>query len=196
MWMLAMLWHSRNKQWLWAAACLSLGLMGWQMIETHRQNDQKLIVVHAIPQHTAVSMIEGRSLKLLADSAFLADQRSFNFYLGNFYAKRGINNITLVALENPNQPYIRSLDFGKIVSFQHRNLLILEKSIETIPNQFDWILATKNAVKETDLLPSNRPVIFDNSNKWYISKPIYERAMLQKLPQHISSEEGAKVIEW
>ena len=193
--LLALVYY-RQRRWLWATVVLSLVLCRSQLLENQHYAAQKTIVVHAVPNQTAVSLVIGQRALLLADTAFLNDSRAFDFYLDDFYTQRGIRQATRVALEDlpRNPPLLKRFSFGQLLVWQDQKIIFIDQPVAALPAVADLILVRKNAYRNpSDLLKSfgNQHVILDNSNKYYVLEKLQQDGL--KLPYHITNERGAWV---
>lgn len=192
--LLALVYY-RDVRWWWGVGAASLGLFAVQVYEIQQFNKQSWLVVHAVPRQTAISLIENREGILIADSAFFQpDNKPFNFYLKNFYTARGIQHITPELLEAPSQ-LLKTLPFGKLIVWQGRKILLVEKPIaETVPVAADFVVIRNTAFRKSEQLRTvfgNQKLIFDNSNKFYVLDTLQKQAMAHHLPWYFVGQKGA-----
>ncbi|MFN4145254.1 MAG: ComEC/Rec2 family competence protein [Runella sp.] len=191
----------REIRWFWAMASLSIFLFGIQVGEIYAQRQQKLLTIHTVPRHTVVSLIDGQRAILLADSAFFQpDQKPFNFFLKNFYIARGIRNIQKETLENPSGYFTQTkpLPFGKLLLWNGKKILIIERKIATLPTGFDCILIKNSAFRKREELKQvfgSQQLVFDGSNKTYLLDSLHKQAQTEKLNWHFVHRQGALVLE-
>lgn len=191
---LLLLIYHRNRRWLWAMAMLSLVLCRIQLLENEQYDNQKTMVAHAVPYQTAVSLVAGQHALLIADTAFLNNNRAFDFYLDDFYTQRGIRQTTRIALENVpnNPPLLRRFSFGQLLVWQNKKVVFIEQPVAALPPIADLVLVRKSAYRHAnDLLKSfgNQVIVLDNSNKYYI----LENLQKEGLPYYFTNTQGAWV---
>ncbi|TAG70567.1 MAG: ComEC/Rec2 family competence protein, partial [Runella slithyformis] len=191
---LLLLIYHRNRRWLWVMAMLSLVLCRIQLLENEQYDNQKTMVAHAVPYQTAVSLVAGQHALLIADTAFLNNNRAFDFYLDDFYTQRGIRQTTRVALENVpnNPPLLRRFSFGQLLVWQNKKVVFIEQPVAALPPIADLVLVRKSAYRHAnDLLKSfgNQVIVLDNSNKYYI----LENLQKEGLPYYFTNTQGAWV---
>ncbi|MCU0341030.1 MAG: ComEC family competence protein [Spirosomaceae bacterium] len=194
--------YYKLRPWLWAAAALSAGLLVWQWTEIQQYRSQQIMVVHAVPRHTVVSLIKGQRAVLVADSAFFEpDRKPYNFYLKNFYTQRGIAHVTQEALELPSEKLgvVKPTAWGKIIVWQGRKLLLVEQKIAAFPSlKADVVLVRNTAYKKADDLRrtfGQQPLVFDGTTKWYATDTLQKAAQQARLPWRFVHREGAVVMQ-
>jgi competence protein ComEC len=147
-------------------------------------------------------LVDGQRVVLIADTAFINDKRSFNFTLDNFYIRRGVQNGTLVALENPvdGADFVRQLPYGKLVTWRGKKILIVEQHInEPVLPVADYVLIKENVfrqIEDVQRVFGHQRVVFDNTTKFYLVEQLQEAASSQHLPYHFTTEQGAVVVTW
>lgn len=199
--LMATLWlvlQQRHRRWLWATAALSLLLARIQVFENQQYKAQKLLVVHAVPRQTLVSLVVGQRALMIADTAFLNDSRAFDFYLDDFYTQHGIRQATRISLQATptNSPLLTQFWWGQLLVWQGQRILFVEKPIINAPTA-DWIIVRKNAYRKTaDLVKAfgSQRVVLDNSNKTYVLDNFLEEA--PNLPYYFIHKKGALLHEW
>ncbi|MEI7582527.1 ComEC/Rec2 family competence protein [Runella sp.] len=197
--LLALLYY-RNVRWFCGIGIASVGLLILQVVEIKTFNKQKWLVIHSVPKQSAVSLIDGRQAVLVADSAFFQpDQKPFNFYLKNFYVNQSIGYTQYEPLEVPAAD-VKILPFGKLIVWQGRKILFVEKPIAwTLPPIADYILIRNNAFRKSEQLRivfGNQRLIFDNSNKFYVLDTLEKQAVSRRLPWYFVNKKGALVAQF
>jgi competence protein ComEC len=197
--LLALVYY-RDVRWWWGVGAASLVLFFMQIFENQQFSKQSWLVFHAVPRQTAISLIENREGILIADSAFFQpDNKPFNFYLKNFYTTRGIQHITPELLEAPSQ-LLKTLPFGKLIVWQGRKILLVEKPIaEAVPPLADFVLIRNTTFRKSEQLRTvfgNQKLIFDNSNKFYLLDTLQKQAIVHHLPWYFVNQKGALVVRF
>ncbi len=83
----------RNYTWVNIAFWATSILVVFSIKNFIQTKSQYVICLHAIPNATAISVIDGTKTTLFADSLLLADNKIQNFYLSNFWAQKGTINL-------------------------------------------------------------------------------------------------------
>ncbi|RDB07588.1 ComEC/Rec2 family competence protein [Runella aurantiaca] len=196
--MLVALVYYREVRWGGYALALSALLCILQLKEMAYFNQQKLVVVHSVSRQSVVSLMNGKEALLLADSAFFQpNQQPFNFYLKNFYDERNVRSILqqpLVSFVKPSR-FVKDLPFGKLIVWQGKSILLVEKSVQTtIPPVVDYVVIRNTAFRKVEELLrifGNQKLIFDNSNKFYALENLRKQAKELGLPWYFVHENGA-----
>lgn len=189
------LMYYRRIRWGWGALLLSGVLCTLQWRENQHFKNQKLVVVHAVSHQTVLSFIEGNNALLLADSAFLRPNAlPFNFYLKNFYAERTIHYIHRKPIE-PATPPVNRLPFGKLIVWQGKRFLLVEKPLrQALPPVADYVLIRNSAYRTAAQLLrvfGTQKLIFDHSNKLYLLDTLQKEAEFLGLPWYFVPKNGA-----
>lgn len=197
--LLALLYY-RDVRWFWGIGIASVGLLILQVVEISTFDKQKWLVIHSVPKQSAVSLIDGREAVLVADSAFFQpDQKPFNFYLKNFYVNQSINHTQYESLEFPAAD-VKMLPFGKLIVWQGRKILLVEKSIaDKVPLIADYVLIRNTAFRKLENITAvfgNQKLIFDNSNKFYVLDTLQKQAISRQLPWYFVNRKGALVAQF
>ncbi len=197
--LLALLYY-RDVRWFWGIGIASVGLLILQVVEISTFDKQKWLVIHSVPKQSAVSLIDGREAVLVADSAFFQpDQKPFNFYLKNFYVNQSINHTQYEPLEFPAAD-VKMLPFGKLIVWQGRKILLVEKSIaDKVPLISDYVLIRNTAFRKLENITAvfgNQKLIFDNSNKFYVLDTLQKQAIDKELPWYFVNKKGALVAQF
>lgn len=200
--LLLALFYYRDRRWLWGVGGISFLLLLIQTVEIHDFKKQKWLVIHAIPHQTAISLIAGQEATLVADSAFFQENhKPFDFYLKNFYVERGIENINQESLETPNsQGIVTTLPFGKLIVWQGKKILLVEKAIASaLPTVADYVVIRNNAFRNSAKIQAifgNQKLYFDNSNKFYVLDTLQKQASTDSLHWHFVSQKGAFIAHF
>lgn len=200
--LLLALFYYRDRRWLWGAGGLSLLLLFIQAIEIQDYKKQKWLVIHAIPHQTAISLISGQEATLVADSAFFQENhKPFDFYLKNFYIERGIKQISQESLETTSsQGIFTTLPFGKLIVWQGKKILLIEKTIASpLPAVADYVVIRNNAFRNSAKLQAvfgSQKLYFDNSNKFYVLDTLQKQTVADSLPWHFISQKGAFIARF
>ncbi|MEZ4902048.1 MAG: ComEC/Rec2 family competence protein [Spirosomataceae bacterium] len=186
----------------WAIASATLVLLAIQVVEIRESKTQKHIVIHAIPRQTAITLMQGNHAFLVADSSFFQpDKKPYNFYLQNFYIERNINHVTQESLQSPSDTLglVKSLPFGKLIVWQGKKLLLVEKALNNaLPPVADLVLIRNTAFREVEKIKQvfgEQKLIFDNSTKFYVLDTLQKQAEANQLPWYFLHKQKVFVAE-
>ncbi|MBC7920947.1 MAG: ComEC family competence protein [Ferruginibacter sp.] len=195
----------RRFGFLWVGLGLVLALAGSHGSKLLVQPRRRALVVHSIRQHPVVSLIEGNRGTLLADSAFLVDERGFDFYLANYWWRRGVSETERVRWGNPGK-HLALSDYpgfsllvwnGKSVLFVRRPLN--RRQIRLPARVLDYLVVQNGAVRNlAELTAGLRPkqLVLDASNPSYLNARLSKEAARLGIPCHDAHARGAWVVEW
>lgn len=191
--------HTRQKGYLWLALGCALFLSGsasW----THRaQRTQRVLVVHHLGPQTGISLVAGRHLTLLGDSAVRADPRQAGFQLANFWAVSGIRTqATTRTLPRYAGP------FGELLSWQGTLILWLHRPVRYLPfahapQPVDLLVVSHNAYRYPENVLDHlsvRQLVLDASNSRWTADRWREAARQRGIPCHDVRQAGAFVRRW
>lgn len=94
------LFHTRKKAYAWVAAVLAVTLSGYAVVRKHTQHRQSGLVIHHLPRHTALSLVDGNTLTVLADSELVQRPRLLDYACAGFWAERGIRYVRVLRLDS------------------------------------------------------------------------------------------------
>ncbi len=93
------LFYTRQKRYAWATAAVAVVFSTASVAKKASQHRQRMLVVHHVRKHTALSLVDGNTLLVLADSGAVGKPRELDFSCANFWAERGIRRVELRSLE-------------------------------------------------------------------------------------------------
>lgn len=116
--------------------------VSYRSIQNRRQN---MIVFHSINKDLVISLVNGKSCVLYADSAFLHDEDKIKFFLNPFFFEHGLNDLQKVAFSSEFENNYVKIKHG-FVSFNGKMLLVQEflKTKTEINIPIDYLLYRKN----------------------------------------------------
>jgi competence protein ComEC len=142
---------------------LVIALLLSQALEQFRQQRQMELAVYNVKGNTAISLLKGSRVRLLADSALLADEGKLRFHILPHCWEKGISNKILLPLDTAGQA---------LFSFMGKRVAIVRSAISSAsvqkPFHIDYLVLTANAKMElNELVRLYDPglIIFDASNK-------------------------------
>ena len=165
---------------------------------------QHKLAVHSLPNQTAITLCDGHSSVILADSAVLTSTKAIDFYVKNYldinaiYHRRA-HNLAQNAASNFT---LRRTPFGSVVVWQNKKILVVAQPIRYFPalaGQFDWVIFTRKSVQNLGELSGRfgtATLVFDGSIPNYLLNPLFEQAQRNKLPYIFVKKMGAYVVSW
>lgn len=123
--------YTKRLAYLRLAVALVVGLSSGAVIQKVQQRHQRLLVVHQVPRHTAISLIEGTRLTVLTDSALVQNPRQLAYACAGLWANRGIRETSFVSLQNwqPNEALrLREQPLGWVLSWRNKSVLGVTRS--------------------------------------------------------------------
>ncbi|MGV3504111.1 MAG: ComEC/Rec2 family competence protein [Adhaeribacter sp.] len=151
-----------------------------ELAEAGQQRRQALFVVYQVRGATALGFIRGRQAVLLADSAFYARPRNFQYVVQPHWVQRGVRHMqfdTLSARTLPGLAARRLPDGNLLLSWQGQRLWLgLQPLQAAYLEQLrpHYLVLTQNIKFKPEIFPNKNGrfwVIMDESNKpWYQQK--------------------------
>lgn len=172
---------TRRVKYVWLNIVLLLGLLGYNAVEKNQERRQHTLAIHAVPKHTAVSIIDGTHALLLSDAEFLQDRRNVSFRLNNFWAAKGITDTTKIHYFGSGKGTVQTLQWrGKSFVFLSQSL----RQLEILPSQqpVDYLVVANKAVRHLDevlgKIPFRRLVIDGSYSAFYTQQLLQEAQAL------------------
>lgn len=133
---------------------------------------QQMVIVHSLNRHTVISLVQGRTHNILADSAVISDPGMLGYPLESFRIKSGLNPPIMVGFgaETPagEQAYLYKNGF---ISFKGSRFAVISVGFSKPPRgrtiNVDYVILTSNAKLNADELTAYFPgaeFIADASN--------------------------------
>ena len=143
---LGLITHKRKWQ-LMALLFLVLIFQANTLVRGIRVSNQKIMTIHSFKNHDVVSCIEGDKMYLIADSAFLKDEKSFKFSIEPFCLEKGIKQIIRCNWnKNVEFKHLKVIAMGGFQFFDTKMTIIKNKI--TGPIYSDFCLF--NSIKEQE----------------------------------------------
>ncbi len=199
----ASLFISRQKCYIWIACGLSLTLAVLQIRATYSQQHQQLLTVHFLPHRTAISLTNGSRATLLTDRDLTADPRSYEFYLKNTFTERGIDSLTVLALDADSValPGLHRQKEFALWIWQGRSFLIVNKlsgkMTWKLPAIVDYLIIRRNALRNWDQLDGRvvaRHILFDDSSKTPLTDALLAEAKKRNIVCYSVRQMGAFTV--
>jgi competence protein ComEC len=172
---------TRRVKYVWLNIVLLLGLLGYNAVEKNQERQQHTLAIHAVPKHTAVSIIDGTHALLLSDAEFLQDRRNVSFRLNNFWAAKGITDTTKIHYFGSGKGPVQALQWrGKSFVFLSQSL----RQLEILPSKqpVDYLIVANKAVRHLDevlgKIPFRRLVIDGSYSAFYTQQLLQEAQAL------------------
>jgi len=109
------LFYTRKKTYAWVVAVLAVTLSGYAVVRKELQHRQRGLVIQHVPKHTAVSLVDGNTLTVLADSELVQRPRLLDYACAGFRAERGVRYVQLIrfdSLQHGGEFRIESVERG------------------------------------------------------------------------------------
>ncbi|WP_192821386.1 ComEC/Rec2 family competence protein [Rufibacter sp. LB8] len=193
----------RKLAWLtFSVMCLAF-LSGTELAEAQRLRRTQELVLHSVRKSSAVSLVQGRSVHFMADSAFRAQPQNFTYNVQPYWWAKDIKNEDAwfgAHFQNGAQKQEiaqHETDQGnRILVWRGKRLLWLKRLPRAVqkPLQVDAIVLQQNVWTTPDKLKSmfsTRLVVLDQTNaRWYVQRKKQE---LQQAGYtvHLLEEDGA-----
>ncbi len=189
------LWASQKSIWLYLGLGIVAVLIAYNFLEPFIQQKQALLVVHAIPKHSVLSVVEGRKAKILADEDFLKSKADVRYRLGNFWAAKGITDTLQTNSDNNTKGYQWLVWKGKVLLIIRKNS---QGQLRYSSNQIiDYLIVSNKSIKKLAQLSglNFKVLLIDGSNGFYQSHKLALEAQAANIPCKILTETGALVLE-
>lgn len=184
-----------------ALATISLFIIA--LTTTHiRQLQQSKLIIYAIPQHTVIDFVYGKSHTVIADSAAISDSFVVDFFLKRNWMVSGISANQKIILSNEDHRASNFYKKGPYLEFNQKRLAIwkTEKGKYNVPSEkikVHFLLIAGNTPEQLNRLTDYYDfdqVVFDLTvPSWQLEK---WKATLDTLgkPYHDIKTQGAFVI--
>lgn len=190
------LFHTRRKGYAFLSATLALGLGIGAIFTKLQQHRLAWLVVHQVPRQTALSLVVGNTLRVMADSALVAQPRQLDFACAGFWAERGVRFVEWVSVP-PVQPPVASgiipLRAGWATVWQGKSVVMFDSPIQQFASRPapDVALITREGAKRPFERKSAGAFVLDGSCKpWEADR--WEQA---HPPVHRTPQRGAFILK-
>jgi competence protein ComEC len=184
--------YTRHSRWLGVAGIALLGLFISNISQFFQLQTQHRLVVHAIPKHIAISLVEGKKAILLADSSFLKNAKDIRYRLNNFWSAQGIVDTTCQTLETSQaKAFLWQQKTFLIVGQLHKNQAI------SLSNQtIDYLIVSNKNIKALEQVAgiNYKNLIVDASNGQYWANKLNEESIAQGIPCYNLYRDGALIL--
>lgn len=163
-----------------------------------RRNKRKMLIVHQINRHTAISLTEGKEFRLMADSGLITDPAKLNIVLDGYRIRHGLSPVIPEGLSSR-----RNGDPGNgFFCFRDKRLLVLTPELKIPPPgsriRLDYVILSGNvnagARQLSELFPGALFIIDGSASQWKAKRWSEDLIRLGK-PFHSTREKGAWVPE-
>lgn len=187
------LFFTRRKAYAWLAASLAVVLSGGVIFQKLIQHRQTGLVIHHVPQHSAVSFIDGNTLAVLADSAAVRNPRLLDYACAGFWAERGVRFTRFYRLDDVQRDGNVGIEAagagGFVLRQKTRSLLALTQPTHRITAQrpLSIALVTGSAGRKPFVGQPARVTVLDGAvAPWQVG-----RWRERGTPVYATSERGA-----
>jgi competence protein ComEC len=181
--------------------CLAF-FTGTVMSQAHRQGRTKELVVHSVRKSSAVSLVNGRQVTFLADSAFHANATSFAYQVQPYWWAKGVRDTLRFRPDfqktglKQKTPFHRTAEGNKVLVWRGKKLLWLKRLPNDLarPVALDALVLQQNVWLPLDRLQTTfltKTIVLDQTNaRWYVQRKAPElRAAGYQV--HVLEEQGA-----
>ncbi|RNI28147.1 ComEC family competence protein [Rufibacter immobilis] len=192
----------KQLPWLAAALLCVAFLSGTELAEAHRQRRNQELVMHSVRRSSAVSLLNGRKVTLLADSSFYAQPQLFSYQVQPYWRAKGVRTqVRLGALfpetgSNQEVPYYVTPEGNRLLVWKGRSFLWLKRLPRPLaqPVEVDVLVLQGNVWATPDRLRHSFRcgyVILDQTNsRGYTQRKARELAAAG-YQVHVLEENGA-----
>jgi competence protein ComEC len=136
--------------------------------------NQKILTIHSIKNHDVVSCIEGDKMYLIADSAFLKDEKSIKFSIEPFCLEKGINQIIRCNWsKNDEFEHLKVIAKGGFQFFDTKMTIIKNKITGPIYSDFCLVKSIKEQENNFHFIKCKYMLyskLKENYNSYYLFK--------------------------
>ena len=195
--LLCALRETRNFLFVKLSALIVVILLVFNVYEKFQDSKQSLLVIHAIPKHTAISVIEGNNAKLWADADLLRSRKDIGFRLNNLWASKGVVDTVKIDLAPRTNP-----DF-QVLTWHNKTFLILDKPLKNKIIQLhapivDYLVLANKSVKKLALIKDEiafKQLIIDGSYSAFYTERMLSEAQQANIPCYAVMKDGAFVLK-
>lgn len=185
-----LLFDQRKFYYSWMLLVVVVVFAGLEWEKTFDETGRARLTVYAVPQYSAIDLVDASSARSLMDSALYANPQKMNFHIQPARIRQGVRNVALV----DEQDHVRAVPGGKMIAWRGKTIFILEKEIfPTKPIAVDYLILSRNAV--TDLrelkMVAAKKIIVDSSNSFYLSEELLGQARELQQEIHVVLQQGA-----
>lgn len=184
--------HSELK-YLRLSALVITSLAMVNFYEDYQQSRQKKLVFHYIPKQAGISLVDGKSVAFIADSAVTNNPKLYNFHLKNYYDKQGVTNQNLLSSKSYTNK--QGLTF---LEFEDKKIVWLQKPFKgKLEGQASYVLLSNNAIRNLASSFSDfrtELIIVDDSNKRYLVEKLKQQADSLNIKLIALQDTGAYVV--
>jgi len=201
---LVALFEFRRFRYVWLSLCLAVALAGIAWVRIREQQEQRMLVLHHIRQHSVLSIIEGTRAYLLADSAFYRSPALFRYHVADFWDKSGVKASEQLTWEQANGKLAwKDFDFFSLLVWQGKTFMFVKKASKNglLPlsaTTIDYLVLQNGAVKNlSDWITGLRvrQLVLESSNKPYLKARLIKQASQLGIPYHDLYQQGALMVD-
>jgi competence protein ComEC len=180
-------------KYLRVSVLLLISLALFNIYEDYQQSQQKQLTFHFIPRQTCISVIDGKSVTFIADSAAINNKKIYNFHLKNYYDAQGVSNQNLLNIAAyTNKQGMTFLDF------EGKKIVWLQKPFKgALQGKANYVLLSNNAIRNLAFTFADfqtEQIILDDSNKSYLVEKLKHQADSLRLNLVVLRDTGAYSI--
>ncbi len=197
--LMILLFSQRQKIYVWLSLSLVTLFSGSKLYAFTQHRQQQIICIHHLKKHTAISLIKGREMLLVADSSLYSDRRTQSLHLVPFWTTQDIRSrVSELPLSQ-----CRSVTFGTFIRWQSRSILWIHESLPkytslSVHQPLDLLLITNNAIRYPGDWLGQLPVkqvVLDATNSKMVIKRWTETCRQLRIPCYDVRTSGAFVYQ-
>ncbi|GGK71953.1 ComEC/Rec2 family competence protein [Rufibacter glacialis] len=192
----------RQLPWLAVAVLCLTFFSGTELAKAYHLRDSSELVLHSVRRSSATSVVQGRQVNFLADSAFYAQPQLFSYQVQPYWWAKGVRDEIRLRPDSSEVPQklkvARQLlpEGNQLVVWQGKKLFWLKRLPKQAgqPLPLDAVVLQHNVWAPAERLQSfttARTIVLDQTNsRWYTGKKATElRAAGYRV--HVLEEQGA-----
>lgn len=159
---LIVLWKTQLFKWVRISTLIVCLLIVFIISKNMRQLSQDFLIIHAIPKHSAFSIIKGKKAIILADKSLLENRKDISFRLNNLWAKCGV--VDTMKIDLMDKQHLKDFDIISqskdsitILAWHDKTFLWIGKNLKKrhidAQNQFfDYVILANKSVLDLNQL--------------------------------------------
>ncbi|MBC3540309.1 ComEC/Rec2 family competence protein [Rufibacter sediminis] len=192
----------RQLPWLVATVWSMAFFSGTQLAKNYHQRNTQELVIHSVRRSSATSLVQGRNVTLITDSAFQAQPQLFSYQVQPYWWAKGTRHVTRFGTDSlkraPKQelPVFDTPDGNRLMVWHGKKLLWLNRLPRTMagPLPLDAVVLQHNVwapVARLQAMVQTRIILLDQTNsRRYVQRKASElRAAGYRV--HVLEEDGA-----
>ena len=192
-------------EYLLVSLCCACILLAYQIANSIKLKNQKMLVVYDVPKKSAITLIDSRQCVFIADSDLAANKSMMLFSVYHHWWERGINEDKVTCCNDSTNTCFQynSIAFKKqFIEFAGNKILHLNSpsllNYNSQQMKFDFIILSNNlrtSLKDVIKKFSAKQIIIDSSNSLYKASKWMEEAKQLRVPCYSVMKSGAFIFD-